>query len=89
MHRHRSEHWIVVSGLAKVANGEREFFVNANESTYIPAGHKHRLENPSVVNSIIIEVQSGADLGADDIKRFDDVYDRVAADSPTPDAISG
>lgn len=77
MHHHRSEHWIVVSGMAKVVNGEREFFVNTNESTYIPAGHKHRLENPGILNLVMIEVQSGPYLGEDDIVRFQDVYGRV------------
>ncbi|MCB1886613.1 MAG: mannose-1-phosphate guanylyltransferase/mannose-6-phosphate isomerase [Rhodocyclaceae bacterium] len=76
MHHHRSEHWIVVSGMARVVNGENEFFVRPNESTYIPAGHKHRLENPGVVNLVMIEVQSGEYLGEDDIVRFSDVYGR-------------
>ncbi|MCB1894154.1 MAG: mannose-1-phosphate guanylyltransferase/mannose-6-phosphate isomerase [Zoogloeaceae bacterium] len=77
MHHHRSEHWIVVSGMARVVNGEDEFFVRPNESTYIPAGHKHRLENPGVVNLVMIEVQSGEYLGEDDIVRFSDVYGRA------------
>ena len=77
MHHHRSEHWIVVSGMARVVNGDKEFFVRPNESTYIPAGHKHRLENPGVVNLVMIEVQSGEYLGEDDIVRFSDVYGRV------------
>jgi mannose-1-phosphate guanylyltransferase len=77
MHHHRSEHWIVVSGMAKVVNGERELFVSTNESTYIPAGHKHRLENPGVVGLVMIEVQSGEYLGEDDIVRFEDVYGRA------------
>ena len=76
MHHHRSEHWIVVSGMARVVNGENEFFVRPNESTYIPAGHKHRLENPGVMNLVMIEVQSGEYLGEDDIVRFSDVYGR-------------
>jgi mannose-1-phosphate guanylyltransferase/mannose-6-phosphate isomerase len=76
MHHHRSEHWIVVSGMARVVNGERELFVNTNESTYIPAGHKHRLENPGVLDLVMIEVQSGQYLGEDDIVRFEDVYGR-------------
>lgn len=76
MHHHRSEHWIVVSGMAKVVNGEKELFVNTNESTYIPAGHKHRLENPGILNLVMIEVQSGQYLGEDDIVRFQDVYGR-------------
>ena len=76
MHYHRSEHWIVVSGMARVVNGDHELFVNTNESTYIPAGHKHRLENPGVLPLVMIEVQSGAYLGEDDIVRFDDIYGR-------------
>jgi mannose-1-phosphate guanylyltransferase/mannose-6-phosphate isomerase len=77
MHHHRSEHWVVVSGIAKVVNGDEAFFVATNESTYIPAGHKHRLENPGVVELVMIEVQSGEYLGEDDIVRFEDVYGRV------------
>lgn len=77
MHHHRSEHWIVVSGMAKVVNGDNELLVAANESTYIPAGHKHRLENPGVVNLVMIEVQSGEYLGEDDIVRFQDNYGRA------------
>ncbi len=77
MHHHRSEHWIVVSGMAKVVNGEQEMLINTNESTYIPAGHKHRLENPGVIDLVLIEVQSGEYLGEDDIVRFQDVYGRV------------
>ncbi|WP_237173382.1 mannose-1-phosphate guanylyltransferase/mannose-6-phosphate isomerase [Paracandidimonas lactea] len=77
MHHHRSEHWIVVSGMAKVVNGEAEMLVATNESTYIPAGHKHRLENPGVVPLVLIEVQSGEYLGEDDIVRFEDVYGRA------------
>lgn len=76
MHHHRSEHWIVVSGMAKVINGEDEFFVQVNESTYIPAGCKHRLENPGILDLIMIEVQSGDYLGEDDIVRFQDNYGR-------------
>jgi mannose-1-phosphate guanylyltransferase len=77
MHYHRSEHWIVVSGIAKVVNGEREFLVKTNESTFIPAGHQHRLENPGIVPLVMIEVQSGEYLGEDDIVRFEDHYGRV------------
>lgn len=76
MHHHRSEHWIVVSGMARVVNGEREIFVSTNESTYIPAGHAHRLENPGVLDLVMIEVQSGEYLGEDDIVRFQDHYGR-------------
>ncbi|MDD2914289.1 MAG: mannose-1-phosphate guanylyltransferase/mannose-6-phosphate isomerase [Gallionella sp.] len=77
MHHHRSEHWIVVSGMAKVTNGDSETLVNTNESTYIPAGHMHRLENVGVVDLVMIEVQSGEYLGEDDIVRFDDKYGRT------------
>jgi mannose-1-phosphate guanylyltransferase len=77
MHHHRSEHWVVVSGMAKVINGEQEMLIGTNESTYIPAGHKHRLENPGVVDLVLIEVQSGEYLGEDDIVRFEDVYGRA------------
>ena len=77
MHHHRSEHWIVVSGMAKVVNGDQELFVNTNESTFIPAAHKHRLENPGVLDLVMIEVQSGEYLGEDDIVRFEDVYGRA------------
>jgi mannose-1-phosphate guanylyltransferase len=76
MHYHRSEHWVVVSGTAKVVNGEQEMLVGTNESTYIPAGHKHRLENPGIVDLVMIEVQSGSYLGEDDIVRFEDKYGR-------------
>lgn len=76
MHHHRSEHWIVVSGVAKVSNGEHELMLNSNESTFIPAGHKHRLANPGVIELVLIEVQSGDYLGEDDIIRFEDNYGR-------------
>ncbi len=78
MHHHRSEHWIVVSGTAKVTCDERSFLVSANESTYIPIGSRHRLENPGVVDLVMIEVQCGDYLGEDDIVRFSDTYGRVA-----------
>ena len=77
MHYHRSEHWIVVSGVALIVNGEKEILLQTNESTYIPAGHKHRLTNPGRINLVMIEVQSGQYLGENDIVRFDDVYGRV------------
>ena len=75
-HQHRSEHWVVVSGKAKVTNGDKELIVNTNESTYIRAGHKHRVQNPGLLNLIMIEVQSGSYVGEDDIERFEDVYGR-------------
>lgn len=77
MHHHRSEHWIVVSGTAKVINGEREYLVRSNESTYVPAGNQHRLTNPGVIELVMIEVQSGDYLGEDDIVRMEDNYGRI------------
>lgn len=77
MHHHRSEHWIVVKGTARVVNGDEDYLVQTNESTYIKAGHKHRLENPGVVELVLIEVQSGEYLGEDDIVRFEDQYGRI------------
>lgn len=76
MHNHRSEHWIVVSGIAKVRRGDEVFHVNVNESTFIPATVKHRLENPGLIPLKIIEIQSGEHLGEEDIIRFDDAYGR-------------
>lgn len=76
MHYHRSEHWIVVSGTASIVNDDKNLLIRTNESTYIPAGHRHRLENPGKTNLVMIEVQSGEYLGEDDIVRFDDVYGR-------------
>jgi mannose-1-phosphate guanylyltransferase len=78
MHHHRNEHWVVVSGTALVVNGEATLTLKTNESTYIPAGHKHRLENPGQEKLVIIEVQVGDYLGEDDIVRFEDRYGRVA-----------
>lgn len=77
MHHHRCEHWIVVRGVANVVNGDKELIINTNESTYIPAGHKHRLENQANEDLVIIEVQSGSYLGEDDIIRFEDIYGRT------------
>jgi mannose-1-phosphate guanylyltransferase/mannose-6-phosphate isomerase len=77
MHHHRSEHWIVVSGTAKVTCDDRVFLVAANESTYIPIGGRHRLENPGVMPLVMIEVQCGDYLGEDDIVRFEDKYGRA------------
>lgn len=79
MHHHRSEHWIVVSGCAEIVNGDKVISLQPNESTYIPAGHKHRLINPGVMNLVLIEVQCGEYLGEDDIVRFEDVYGRAPA----------
>ncbi|ABS09024.1 mannose-1-phosphate guanylyltransferase/mannose-6-phosphate isomerase [Shewanella baltica] len=77
MHHHRAEHWIVVSGTAKVTNGDKEILLTENQSTYIPVGVIHALENPGKVDLELIEVQSGSYLGEDDIVRFEDRYGRV------------
>jgi mannose-1-phosphate guanylyltransferase/mannose-6-phosphate isomerase len=76
MHHHRSEHWIVVSGTARVTRGDEEFIISENESTYIPLGEKHRLENIGKIPLKLIEVQTGSYLGEDDIVRFEDIYGR-------------
>jgi len=76
MHHHRSEHWVVVRGTAKVTCGEKVHLVLENQSTYIPCGEKHRLENPGVIPLELIEVQNGPYLGEDDIVRFDDDFGR-------------
>lgn len=77
MHHHRAEHWIVVSGTARVTNGEKTYLVAENQSTYIPIGEVHALENPGVIDLELIEVQSGSYLGEDDIVRFEDRYGRA------------
>ncbi len=77
MHHHRAEHWVVVSGTARVTNGEKTFLVTENESTFIPIGEVHALENPGKIPLELIEVQSGSYLGEDDIVRFEDHYGRV------------
>jgi mannose-1-phosphate guanylyltransferase len=77
LHHHRSEHWIVVSGMATVVNGDKEFMLNTNESTFIRAGHQHRLSNPGVIDLVLIEVQSGDYVGEDDIVRLEDIYGRA------------
>jgi mannose-1-phosphate guanylyltransferase len=77
MHHHRAEHWIVVSGTAKVTNGDKTYLVTENQSTYIPIGQVHALENPGVIPLELIEVQSGSYLGEDDIVRFEDKYGRA------------
>ena len=78
MHHQRAEHWVVVSGTAKVTKGDKTFTLSENESTYIPVGEIHALENPGEVPLEIIEVQSGPYLGEDDIVRFEDIYGRVS-----------
>jgi mannose-1-phosphate guanylyltransferase/mannose-6-phosphate isomerase len=76
MHHHRAEHWIVVKGTARVVCNAEEFLLSENESTYIPIGARHRLENPGKITLELIEVQSGSYLGEDDISRFEDKYGR-------------
>lgn len=76
MHHHRSEHWIVVSGTAKVTCGDQEIMLCTNQSTYVPACTNHRLENSGVIPLVLIEVQNGEYLGEDDITRFQDDYAR-------------
>ncbi|RKZ84703.1 MAG: mannose-1-phosphate guanylyltransferase/mannose-6-phosphate isomerase, partial [Candidatus Parabeggiatoa sp. nov. 1] len=76
MHYHRSEHWVVVKGTARITRGDETFILTENQSTYIPLGVKHRLENPGRLPLEIIEVQSGGYLGEDDIVRYEDVYGR-------------
>ncbi|MDH4318766.1 MAG: cupin domain-containing protein, partial [Desulfobulbaceae bacterium] len=75
-HHHRAEHWVVVKGTAKVINGDKEIILAENQSTYIPIGATHRLENPGKIPLELIEVQSGSYLGEDDIVRFEDIYGR-------------
>jgi mannose-1-phosphate guanylyltransferase len=77
MHHHRSEHWVVVSGAAKVTCNDKEFLLSPNESTFIPVGARHRLENPGKLPLVMIEVQCGDYVGEDDIVRFSDQYGRV------------
>jgi mannose-1-phosphate guanylyltransferase/mannose-6-phosphate isomerase len=81
MHHHRAEHWVVVEGVASVTVGDKVSILKENESTFIPLGEKHRLENPGDKPLRLIEVQSGGYLGEDDIVRFDDAYGRAPAES--------
>jgi mannose-6-phosphate isomerase-like protein (cupin superfamily) len=76
MHHHRAEHWVVVTGTARVTRGDNIFLLSENESTFIPTGTQHRLENPGKIPLELIEVQSGSYLGEDDIIRLDDNYGR-------------
>jgi mannose-1-phosphate guanylyltransferase / mannose-6-phosphate isomerase len=76
MHYHRSEHWVVIAGTAKIVNGDQEIYLEENESTYIPKTHRHRLENPGKIPLQIIEIQTGSYLEEDDIVRFGDIYGR-------------
>ncbi len=75
-HQHRAEHWVVVSGTAKISLGQNVFFITENQSTYIPIREPHRLENPGKIPLEMIEVQSGGYLEEDDIVRLEDKYDR-------------
>jgi mannose-1-phosphate guanylyltransferase/mannose-6-phosphate isomerase len=86
MHHHRAEHWVVVKGTARVTCGDKEFLLCEDQSTYIPLGNVHRLENPGLVPLELIEVQSGAYLGEDDIVRFEDVYGRSQEAKPDTSA---
>ncbi len=81
LHHHRAEHWIVVSGTARITCGEKVFLLEENQSTYIPVGVQHRIENPGKIPLHIIEVQSGSYLGEDDIVRFEDRYGREGTDT--------
>jgi mannose-1-phosphate guanylyltransferase len=74
MHCRRSEHWVVVNGSEMVVNRQRQILINTNESTFFPAGHKHRLPNPGTTHCVMIEVQSSVYVGEDDIVRFEDAY---------------
>jgi mannose-1-phosphate guanylyltransferase/mannose-6-phosphate isomerase len=76
MHHHRAEHWVVVRGTARVTRDDESFLLSENQSTYIPIGMTHRLENPGTIPLELIEVQSGSYLGEDDIVRYDDHYGR-------------
>ncbi len=77
MHRHRSEHWVVVEGIARITRDDEDWLLSENESTYIPVGVAHRLENPGDTALRVIEVQCGGYLGEDDIVRLEDSYHRV------------
>jgi mannose-1-phosphate guanylyltransferase / mannose-6-phosphate isomerase len=81
MHHHRAEHWVVVAGTARITRGADVFLLEENQSTYIPIGVKHRIENPGMIALEIIEVQSGSYLGEDDIVRLEDVYGRKGTTS--------
>ena len=76
-HHHRSEHWVIVEGTAKVTVGDHHKLVTEGESIYIPLGYRHRLENPGKIPMLLIEVQTGSYLGEDDIMRIEDIYDRT------------
>ena len=77
MHHHRAEHWVVVKGTAKITNGDKEYLLSENQSTYIPFGSVHSLDNPGKMPLELIEIQSGSYLGEDDIVRLQDLYGRA------------
>jgi mannose-1-phosphate guanylyltransferase/mannose-6-phosphate isomerase len=77
LHHHRAEHWVVVKGTARIVRGDETLMLTENQSTYIPLGAQHRLENPGRIPLHLIEVQSGSYLGEDDIVRLEDTYGRV------------
>jgi mannose-1-phosphate guanylyltransferase/mannose-6-phosphate isomerase len=89
MHHHRAEHWVVVEGTARVTCDDKVFILQENESTFIPLGAKHRLENPGKLPLHLIEIQSGSYLGEDDIVRFEDVYGRAPDGAPTLKIVPG
>ena len=84
MHHHRAEHWVVVQGTAKIVCGNEEKILTEDQSTYIPLGTPHRLENPGKIPLHVIEVQTGSYLGEDDIVRFEDHYGRVIESRDRP-----
>lgn len=79
-HHHRSEHWVVVTGTVEVTKDEEVEVLSENQSTYIPIGKRHRLANPGKIPAFLIEVQSGAYLGEDDIIRYEDMYQRDSSE---------
>ena len=87
MHHHRAEHWIVIKGTALVTRGEEDVLLTENQSTCIPLGVKHRLENPGKTDPELIEVQSGSYLGEDDIVRFEDTYGRAPVIGSVPNPV--
>jgi len=85
-HYHRAEHWVVVKGTARITRDAEEMILMENQSTYVPLGAVHRLENPGMIPLELIEIQTGSYLKEDDIVRLDDVYGRTHQDSPGPGA---
>jgi mannose-6-phosphate isomerase-like protein (cupin superfamily) len=83
MHHHRAEHWIIVRGTARIVQGDRETILSEDQSTYIPLGTVHRLENPGRIPLELIEVQTGSYLGEDDIVRYQDLYGRSQGSGKT------